>query len=405
MAQRIRLSQLLLIASTVLAADLTPIPLDAQASSPTRILVCESAKSACSQPGAHLDIVWTLNGTEGTATSPDNQSGSRITIEKFDSDSIVVRRVDDSGPTSGMTSIYTGAVHGTNIIGTVNWTWPGHPNYPATGSFSAVLQDAPAAAAPAAISATPADTTLPEELLVCENNGPCNAAWHLKGSEGSGTWFAQKLIHARLTVIRSAPDDIRIHRVDTMDGVSANYVGSLRGDHYSGTIIWSNGEHPGQSTGTWTARVPQTSCATQPNPGADEAMRIGQVALMFQQDREALGCYIVAAKAGDAMAQTIVGLTYYQGRETIPQDYSQAFIWLHKAADQGIYNAQRTIAEMYLAGQGTHRDPTMAQIYTARADEQKHDVERQQDLNDREADRRAQILSSFVLGASFGMFF
>jgi F0F1-type ATP synthase assembly protein I len=64
---------------------------------------------------------------------------------------------------------------------------------------------------------------------------------------------------------------------------------------------------------------------------------------------------------------------------------------------------------MYAAGQGTTRDATLAAIYTKRADEQKHDLERQQDrqydAQQRAADRSAQILSSFVLGASFGLFF
>ncbi len=138
-------------------------------------------------------------------------------------------------------------------------------------------------------------------------------------------------------------------------------------------------------------------------------MRLGQTALMFHRDHDALDCYIVAARAGDATAQTAVGLTYYQGRENVPQDYTQAFFWLHKAADQNIYAAERTVAEMYAAGQGTTRDATLAAIYTKRADEQKHDLERQQDrqydAQQRAADRSAQILSSFVLGASFGLFF
>lgn len=407
MAQHPRLSQLLLMASAVFIANLKPTSLSAQNSAPTHILVCESAKDSCNQPGAHMDIVWLLNGTDGTATSPGNPDGSPITIDRFDSDSIVVRRVDHAGPTAGLNAIYTGAVHGTNISGTVDWSWPGHPDYPSHGTFSAVLPDqfASVATPPAApVSGTGTIDTLPTELLVCENHGPCNAAWILHGSEGTGTWFAQKPVHAKLSVIRSAPDDIRIHRADTSDRISANYVGSLRGDHYSGTIIWSNGDHPGESTGTWTATIPQTTCAPQALEPED-AMRIGQNALMFHRDREALDCYIVAANAGDARAQTAVGLTYYQGRETIPQDYAQAFFWLHKAADQGVYGAQRTVAEMYAAGQGTPRDPTLSAIYAARADEQQHDLERRQEAAEREADRRTQVLSSFVLGASFGLFF
>jgi hypothetical protein len=245
---------------------------------------------------------------------------------------------------------------------------------------------------------------LPTELLVCENNGLCNAAWIIHGSEGAATWFARNPTHAKLTVIRSAPDDILIRRTDTTDGVSANYAGSLRGDHYGGIIISNTPGHPGEPAGTWTATVPPVTCDPQAGIESTDALRIGQNALMFNHDRNALDCYIVAAKAGDATAQATVGLIYYQGRGDVPQDYAQAFFWLHKAADQGVYAAQRTVAEMYTAGQGTPRDPTLAGIYTARADEQKHDLERQQDLEDRAADRRAQVMSSFVLGATFGAF-
>jgi hypothetical protein len=411
MSQRSRLAQLLFLVIPVLALDAGTIQLFAQAAAPTRILVCESTNDSCKRSNAQLDLTWVFNGVEGTATSPANPTGSRVTIEKFDSDAIVVRRVDDAGPTAGLTAVYTGTVNGTHMIGTVQRSWPGHPDYPATAIFSAVLQDQLAAStqAPAASSSSKPLVALPTELLVCENNGSCNAAWILNGSEGTGTWFARTTTKANLTVLRSEPDYLLIRRTDTTDAVTANYAGSLHGDHYSGTIVWSTPDHPGGATGTWTATVPKTTC--DPHAGLEpaDAMHLGQTALMFHRDKEAFDCYIVAARAGDATAQTAVGLSYYQGRETIPQDYTQAFLWLHKAADQGVYAAQRTVAEMYAAGQGTTRDATLAGIYTRRADEQKHDLERQQDrqydAQQRAADRSAQVLSSFVLGASFGIFF
>jgi hypothetical protein len=59
---------------------------------------------------------------------------------------------------------------------------------------------------------------------------------------------------------------------------------------------------------------------------------------------------------------------------------------------------------MYTAGQGTVANHTLTAIYIRRADERKHDMERRQELNERAANRQAQVLSSFVLGALFGMF-
>lgn len=404
MERRAKLTQLFLISSGLFLGSLHAAWMNAQAFDPSRILVCESRQDTCKQPGAHLDIVWTFNGAEGMASSAANPAGSHLTIEKLDKESIVVQRVDQAGPTAGLTALYTGTIDGAHISGTVQWLWPDHPGYPANGTFAAAFQDQPAAEppAPAAQSAATSDV-LPPELLVCENNGPCNSAWSIHGTEGIAYWFDRKVTRAKLTVLRSAKDDILIHRADITDGGSANYAGSWRGDHYSGVIIASTSSY-NTSTGTWTATVPQTTCDPHAALDSGDALRIGQNALMFHRDNEALGCYIVAANAGDSTAQVAVGLMYYQGRPNIPQDYAQAFFWLHKAADQGVYAAQRTVAEMYTAGQGTQRDPTLAKIYTARADEQKHDLERRQDLEDRAADRRAQVLSSFVLGASFGAF-
>jgi hypothetical protein len=403
MAQRLLKVQLAAVAPLVLVALPQPNSLSAQDSNGTRILVCESQNAVCAQPGAQLDITWTFNGTTGSATSAADPAPSHLTIQKFDSDSFVVRRVDDSGPTPGLTATYSGSIHGTQIDGTVQYSWPGHPEYPASGTFSAVLQGPAAAVSQPPQAATPI-ASLPPNLLVCENHGACNAAWVFNGSEGTATWFTRNPVKATLTVIRSEPDYIQIRRTDTTDGVSAIYAGSPHGDHYAGTIIYSSPGHAGDSTGTWTASIPDTTCDPKANLDSADALRIGQNALMFHQDHDAFTCYIAAAKAGDSNAQMVVGLIYYQGRGDIAQNYTEAFRWLHKAADQGVYPAQRLVAEMYTAGQGTQKDPTLAGIYTARADEQKHDQERQQDLAERAADRNAQILSSFVLGASFGAF-
>ncbi len=389
----------------------SPLLLDAQSTSPSRILICESADAACSQPDARFGATWTFDGTQGMSAD-----GARLTIDRLDSKSIVIRSVEENGPKAGLTAVYSGSIRDNHIGGTVEWTWPGHPGYPAKGVFSGLFQDQPAASTPAV--APPAAASLPAmptELLVCENGGVCNAAWSFKGSSGTGTWFARTTTRATLAILRFEPDYITIRRTDASGGLSATYTGSFRGDHWAGTIVWSTPGHPGGATGTWTASVPPTGCAA-PDLEPQDAMRLGQYALMFKRDRDALGCYIVAAKAGDATAQAAVGLLYYQGRGAAAQDYQQAFFWLHKAADQGIYAAQRTVAEMYTAGQGTPRDATMASIYTARADEQKHDMERRQDFEERAqarreeqaeraADRANHLLSSFVLGASFGLFF
>jgi hypothetical protein len=373
-------TSLLLPGALILALGSVAYPLRAQSASPSRMLICESTNDGCNQTDARFDITWTFDGAEGKVISPAARTGVRLTIEKLDGDSIVIRGVDQSGPSSGLTALYSGSIRGNHINGTVQWSWPGHADFPANGIFAGVLQDP---SATPAVSAAQVSVPAPQplsELLVCENGGFCNAAWIFQGSTGTGTWFAQKPVRSTLTILRSDPDYISIRRTDLSGAVSATYTGSLRGDRYEGTIVWSRGGPSGQATGRWTGIVPRTTCSGRTDLEAQDAMLLGQYALMFKRDRAALDCYTIAAKAGDSSAETAVGLFYYQGRGAAPQDYKEAFFWLHQAADQGVYAAQRTVAEMYTAGQGTQRDLTLASIYTARADEQKHDLERKQDF-------------------------
>jgi hypothetical protein len=328
----------------------------------------------------------------------------------MDQDRIVIHRIDRAGATAGRSGTYVGSVHGSRITGTVQWVWDGHPGYPASATWSAILQDQLAATA---ITGAPAQTGLPIRLLECENNGPCNAAWTIDGSTGKATWFLKKPVRAELTVIRSTPDGILIRRTDLTDGNSAVYSGRLVGGSYSGAVVWSSPGHPGTYSGHWSASVPQTSCEPSSSLSSDDALRIGRTALMFNLQRDAFDCYVIAAKAGDAMAQTAVGLIYYQGTsKDVPQNYEQALFWLQKAASQNVYAAEKTLADMYMLGQGAKRDPELCRFYADKAAEQKRDMEREQDRQERAqarreeheeraADRGARVLTGFVMAATF----
>jgi TPR repeat protein len=101
-------------------------------------------------------------------------------------------------------------------------------------------------------------------------------------------------------------------------------------------------------------------------------------------------------------AQTLAGTLYYQGHDPeLPQDYGQALVWLKKAAAQGSYAAQRTLAEMYTLGEGTAPNAETAHYYDGKADEQQRLKEREEDRADRQADQ-TKMLNGFVMGAVFG---
>jgi hypothetical protein len=316
---------------------------------------------------------------------------------------IVIRRVDPSGNSA----TYSGTIYGNNVSGTVQWFSNAHPDAPTSGMWSAVFQGIHAATPSSPDAVGTSSQGAPLRLIECEGNGPCNGAWSFDGPNGTATWFAQSPVHAKLTIVRSDPDEMTIRRTDLTDGNSAVYHGVRKGDTYSGAVIWSSPNNPGGASGHWTASIPQTNCDPDSNLTSADAKRIGQNALMFDLERDAFGCYLVAAKSGDAMAQTSVGLIYYKGNTTeIPQNYKQAFFWLQKAADQGIYAAQRTVSDMYMLGQGTPKDRELSKFYGDKAEEQKrdrqHQVERAEDRADRAADRAVNAMTGFVMGAVFG---
>ena len=380
------------------------------ASNPTRLLVCEADDNSCFQPNPHYESTWSFDGTTGVITSPASESGTQLTIENLSQDKIEIRRVD----APGRSAMYSGTIHGNHVTGSVRWDSSAHPDAPAR-SWSAEFQNLPAAA-PTSITVAPAGAGstgqevpqgLPQRLVECEGNGLCNGAWTFDGASGNATWFTQNSVHAKLTIVRADPGEITIRRTDLTDGNSAVYHGTRNGDTYSGAVIWSTPNNPGASSGHWTASIPRTTCDAGSNLSSVDAMHIGQTALMFDLELEAFGCYLVAAQTGDPMAQTAVGLIYYQGRtRQVPQDYKQAFFWLRKAADSGIYAAQRTVSDMYMLAQGTPKDVELSKFYGDKAAEQKrdreHQIERQEDRADRAADRASNAMTGFVMGAVFG---
>lgn len=66
------------------------------------------------------------------------------------------------------------------------------------------------------------------------------------------------------------------------------------------------------------------------------------------------------AEQGDAASQTILGFWYYNGFESIKQDYKQAVSWWDKAAKQNNADAIANLGYCYYRGQGVNPDSTYA---------------------------------------------
>lgn len=64
------------------------------------------------------------------------------------------------------------------------------------------------------------------------------------------------------------------------------------------------------------------------------------------------------ASQGNALAQTFLGMMYYDG--DVPQNYAEAAKWLRLAADQGAPMAQTYLGVMYNLGRGVPQNNTEA---------------------------------------------
>jgi hypothetical protein len=76
-----------------------------------------------------------------------------------------------------------------------------------------------------------------------------------------------------------------------------------------------------------------------------------------------------AAEQSNAPAEAVLGDMYYLG-EGVPKDFSQAAYWYRKAADAGIIHAQFSLGVMYSSGNGVPQDKAQAAVWYRKAAEQ-----------------------------------
>jgi uncharacterized protein len=68
------------------------------------------------------------------------------------------------------------------------------------------------------------------------------------------------------------------------------------------------------------------------------------------------------AAQGDKIAQYMMGMIYFHGKE-VPRNYKTAFEWMSKAARQGDKDAQASLGFYYFNGWGTNKDHVFAYMW------------------------------------------
>ena len=86
--------------------------------------------------------------------------------------------------------------------------------------------------------------------------------------------------------------------------------------------------------------------------------------------KNAADWFLIAAKAGDAIAQYNLAGQYYHGEGGKTQNYNEAAKWFKMAADQGLAVAQFALGTLYHEGQGVEKDYVQAKYWYEKAVEQ-----------------------------------
>jgi hypothetical protein len=308
----------------------TPSHQAATAATPRRIV--EREATGCVASGADYSIVWTFDGLKGKGKFPGTEQ--EMDIDSFDGHTLVVRRTSYSGGQIGsgqinLTAVYTGHINGTHITGTASY----HPTVGnvSEGPWCGEIED-PRVFMPETLTAQQQLKSMPPQILECELDLDCDGFWSFDGSSGKAVWPRSPVYLADLTVESFSADKIVIRRNDTAPKpISVVYTGKLDGNRISGTAEAHDG--PYNWPYNWTAIVPATSCIRTDGLKLDtqEAVDVGKIALRFNLLPAALGCYLIAANNGDAVAQSTVANMYKQGKGT-GVDPLKSKYWSERAA-------------------------------------------------------------------------
>jgi hypothetical protein len=180
------------------AQNATKAPTKSQAAGPVTMTECE---------GVNNCATWTFLGSQGTGQWPSGNIAS-LTVEHYDSDSVVIRRADSTGASAGLSAVYTGTRHGDRVGGEYTSSWPGHWDNQ-SGNWYATVQKT-------------TETSLPPEMHFCAQQ--CadlkleNGHYYIPGAYGNGSsiW----------TVESFTRESVILRRVDST-GFTARYTGQM----------------------------------------------------------------------------------------------------------------------------------------------------------------------------------
>jgi hypothetical protein len=207
-----------------------PAPTKPQASAvPVTMTECEGTNNCAS---------WTFLGGQGNGQWPSGEIAN-LSVERYDDNTVVIRRADSTGPSAGLTAVYSGTRHGDRVGGEFTSSWPGHWNS-MSGNWYATVERNP--------------ITPPSVMHICLAN--CQI-WTLdKGAPFDKPHYGSMAAGVLVVVDKWTRESVVLNRTDYNVPGTAVLTGKLSSDGNSmvnGIINWT--WHPccGTSAGPYTA--------------------------------------------------------------------------------------------------------------------------------------------------------
>ena len=97
-------------------AQSAPTPPKPKTAVPVAMTECE---------GINNCATWTFLGAQGNGQWPSGEIAN-LAVDRYDDNTVVIRRADSTGSSAGLTAVYTGTRHGDRVGGEFTSSWPGH---------------------------------------------------------------------------------------------------------------------------------------------------------------------------------------------------------------------------------------------------------------------------------------
>ncbi len=201
-------------------------PQKSKAAGPVNMTECE---------GTNNCATWTFLGTQGNGQWPSGEVAN-LSVERFDADSVVIRRADSTGSSAGLTAVYTGTRHGDRLGGEFTSSWAGHWTSK-TGNWYATIGKA---------------TQGPPSVMHWCAQHCSTLVWAGTRYVGAGTVHPEATPNCGLTVESFTRDSVIMHRTDCGQypgtAVLTGKISPQGNTIVNGTITWTY--HPCCGLGT-----------------------------------------------------------------------------------------------------------------------------------------------------------